>query len=188
MFRVRIRSIAIVCAMCALGACEQRNSSAAGGSNAANPTAPAAPEATAPTTSTDADAWVNNGASACDKYLTPEVTGAVFKSPAGQSHPSDSRSCAFETAHPPNSDFSTINIYLSQGQADTFDMNSMVKNGTPLQGVGDKAVRTLEDGVQAIKGERICSIAVKPPFGNKIKGDAMAQELGKVCTKLFALP
>lgn len=180
MLRLRSRSIVIVVALCALGACDQRTSSPAGGSDVASPTTPA--------TSTDAGAWVNNGASACGKYLTPDVTGAVFKSPAGQSHQSDSRSCTFETAHPPNSDFSTINIYLRDGGADSFDMDPTTRNGTPLQGVGDKAVRTLEDGVQAVKGARICSITVKPPFGNKIKGEAMAQELGQVCTKLFALP
>ena len=91
-------------------------------------------------------------------------------------------------AHPPNTDFSTINIDLRDGGVDSFDTDPMTRNGTPLQGVGDKAVRTQEDGVQAVKGERICSISVKPPYGNKIKGDAMAQKLGEVCIKLFALP
>ena len=75
------------------------------------------------------------------------MVGAIFKNSTGQSHQSDSRSCTFEAAHRPNTDYSTINIY-----------------------------------------ERICSIYVKPPFGNKIKGEAMAQKLGEVCTKLFALP
>lgn len=46
----------------------------------------------------------------------------------------------------------------------------------------------MEDGVRAVKGDRFCNIYVKPPFGNKIKGEAIAQKLGEVCNKLFALP
>jgi hypothetical protein len=161
--------------MCAFAACEQRAQALDGGSNPGTPTATATSADSAAATSTDANGWVNNGAGACDKYLTPDVVGSIFKNSTGQSHQSDSRSCTFEAAHRPNTDYSTINIYLREGGADIFDMDPMPKNGTPIQGVGDKAVRTQEDGIQAVKGERICSIYVKPLFGNKIKGEAMAQ-------------
>ncbi|MEO8524655.1 MAG: hypothetical protein ABI460_08055 [Caldimonas sp.] len=184
----RIRLIAISFAMCVLVACEQRTSTSAGGSNAANPTPTAMPGTSTPATSTGADEWVNNGATACDKYLTPDLVGSIFKNSNGQSHRSDSRSCTFEAAHQPATDFSTINIYLRNGGADLYDADPTTRNGTPIQGVGDKAVRTQEDGIQAVKGERICSVYVKPPFGNKIKGEVLAQRLGDVCTKLFALP
>ncbi len=183
-----IRLIAVVCAMFAFAACEQRTSASAGAGNGANPTTSATPAVSTNATSPDPDGWVNNGASACARYLTPELIGAIFKTSSGQSHQSDSRSCTFEAAHQANSDFSTINLYLRDGGTDVFDMDPMTRNGTPIQGVGDKAVRTQEDGIQAVKGERICSIYVKPPFGNKLAGEPMAQKLGEVCTKLFALP
>jgi hypothetical protein len=58
----------------------------------------------------------------------------------------------------------------------------------PLPGVGDKAVRSAT-GVEAVKGnDRMCGIDVMPPFGNKLSGDALAQKLGEICNKLFALP
>ena len=136
----------------------------------------------------DADQWVLNGAAACAKYLTPDEITAVFGSASGDSQPNGPHACMFSTAHAPNTDYSTINIYLSSGGSASFDEDVDTKNGTPLSGVGDKAVRTQEDGVQAVKGDHICSIGVKPPYGNKLKGDALALKLGEVCNKLFSLP
>lgn len=173
MLHLRIRLIIISCAACAFGACQQDTSSSAPGAAGA---------------STETHAWVKNGGAACDRYLTPDLIGAIFKDASGQSHQQDSQACTFEAAHQPNTDYSTISIYLRDGGDLVFDGDPMTKNGTPLQGVGDKAVRTQEDGVQAVKGEHICSIFVKPPFGHKLKGDAMAQKLGEVCNKLFTLP
>lgn len=179
-----LRGIVGASALCAIGACSRGDTSLAAtadhGSNAAQASAARAPA--------DGDEWVHNGATACDKYLTPDFVGQIFKNPAGQNKKSDSQNCTFQTAHPPNSDFSTIYISLQNGSPDTFDMDSTVRNGTPIQGVGDKAVRTIEDGVTAVKGDRKCNIFVKPPFDDKLKGEAMAQKLGEVCNKLFALP
>ena len=42
--------------------------------------------------------------------------------------------------------------------------------------------------MQAVKGDHICTVYVKPPYGNKLKGDALALKLGEVCNKLFSLP
>ena len=100
----------------------------------------------------------------------------------------DAQTCIFEVAHQPDHEFSTITISLRDGGSSVFETDSTTRNGSPIQGIGDSAVRTQEDGVQALKGDRICSIFVKPPNGNKLSGDAMAQELGQVCNKLFALP
>ena len=83
--------------------------------------------------------------------------------------------------------FNHLNI-LERWKQFGIETDSTTINGTPLAGVGDKAVRTREDGVQAVKRDRICAIWVKPPFGNKLKGDAMAKKLGEVCNELFALP
>lgn len=132
--------------------------------------------------------WVLNGATACAKYLTPDVITAVFGSASGTNETTSPHSCTFSTAHQPNTDYSTINVQLEGGGAAVFDEDVDTRNGTPLSGVGDKAVRTQEDGVQAVKGDHICLVYVKPPYGNKIQGDALALKLGEVCNKLFGLP
>ena len=178
-----LRLTVISCAICACFACGQ---SASNSANNVNPGANAI--GAAPDDSSDIDRWVKNGATSCDKYLTADVIGAIFKDADGQSHAQDAQTCIFEAAHQPNHDFSTITISLRDGRNSVFEENPSTKNGTPLGGVGDKAVRTQEDGVQSVKRDRICAIWVKPPNGNKLKGDAMAQKLGEVCTKIFALP
>lgn len=180
-----LRIASAACVLCAIGACS--HSASPSSTSPADPADNAA-QTSATSNSTDGDEWVHNGATACDKYLTPDFVGQIFKNPAGQNKKSDSQNCTFETAHQPDSDFSTIYIYLQNGTPDTFDMDPTVRNGTPIQGVGDKAVRTQEDGVTAVKGDRKCNIFVKPPFDDKLKGEAMAQKLGEVCNKLFALP
>jgi hypothetical protein len=76
-------------------------------------------------------------------------------------------------------------ISLSDGSNSVFDTHSTTINGTPLAGVGHKAVRTREGGAKAVKRDRICDIFVKPPAENN---DAMAKQLGEVCNKLFELP
>lgn len=177
-----IRLAVLSCAICACVACGQ---SASNSANKEDPSATAIGGAGAD--SSDIDRWVKNGGTACDKYLTPDIVGAIFKDTQGQSHAQDAQTCIFEAAHQPNSDFPTIWISLRDGSNSVFDTDPTVRNGTPIGGVGDKAVRTLEDGVQAVKHERICAVWVKPPNGHKLKGDAMAQKLGEVCTKLFEL-
>ena len=177
--------LTMVClfAACAVAAC-QRNPAAP--SNAGAGSMGAAGEVTPP--AADDDQWLLNGPTACAKYLTPDEITAVFGSASGDSQPNGPHACTFSTAHAPNTDYSTINIYLSSGGSVVFDQDVDTKNGTPLSGVGDKAVRTQEDGVQAVKGDHICNIGVKPPAGNKLQGDALARKLGEVCNKLFSLP
>lgn len=171
-------------AVCAVAACKpgpSASSNGQGGGSIGDAGAVTPPTA-------DEDQWVNNGATACAKYLTPNEITAVFGKASGDSQPSGPHACTFSAAHAPNTDYSTINIYLSSGGSVVFDQDVDTKNGTPLTGVGDKAVRTLEDGVQAVKGDHICNIGVKPPNGNKLQGDALALKLGEVCNKLFSLP
>ena len=178
-----LRIIGISCVLCACVACGPSQSTSPDSGSTGGNLPGAAPES-----STDGDSWVKNGASACDKYLTPDVIGAIFNAAGGQSHAQDAQTCIFEAAHQPNHDYSTITISLRDGGSFVFDGDPTTKNGTAISGVGEKAVRTQEDGVQAVKGDHICDVYVKPPNGNKIKGDALAQKLGEVCTKLFALP
>lgn len=170
-------------AVCALAACKQNPPAPPNGAGAAG-----AAGAASPPTADTTDQWVLNGATACARYLTPDEITAVFGKASGDSQPNGPHACTFSAAHAPNTDYSTINIYLSSGGSAVFDEDVDTKNGTPLSGVGDKAVRTQEDGVQAVKGDHICNIGVKPPYGNKLQGDALALKLGEVCNKLFSLP
>jgi hypothetical protein len=170
----------------ALAACKPSASNSENGQEGGN--APVGGTGVVKPTSAASDQWVLNGATACAKYLTPEVITAVFGSASGDSQKTGSNTCTFSTAHAPNTDYSTINIVLNSGRSAFFDEDIDTKNGTPLNGVGDKAVRTLEDAVQALKGDHVCKVYVKPPYGNKLQGDALALKLGEVCNKLFSLP
>ena len=132
---------------------------------------------------TDQD-WVANGATACEKYLTPEFVGQIFKNPAGQAKKRGVQGCGFETP-----DYASISITLTAGGPSVFDAHQKyLTNPVALDGVGDKAVRTAS-GIEAVKGQnRMCGIDVMPPFGNKLSGEALAKKLGEICNKLFALP
>jgi hypothetical protein len=183
MSRFPLRILGISCVMCVCAACGPGASTSADNRNTG-----AQPPGVAGEGTEDTSGWVKNGATACDKYLTPDLIGAVFTESRGQSHAQDGQTCIFEQAHQPNHDYSTITIYLRDGGNLVFDGDPTTRNGTVIPGVGDKAVRTQEDGVQAVKGDHICSVFVKPPYGNRLNGDALAQKLGEVCTRLFALP
>ncbi|MGH6739466.1 MAG: hypothetical protein ACREDY_10650 [Bradyrhizobium sp.] len=131
-----------------------------------------------------ASTWIANGGTACNRFLTPDVVGKIFKNPAGESKKSTEQGCRFETP-----DFAMISITLTAGGPAVLDAHmKYLDNPLPLSGVGDKAVRT-RSGIEAVKGnDRMCGIDVMPPFGNKISGEALALELGAICNKLFALP
>lgn len=132
---------------------------------------------------TDQD-WVANGATACEKYLTPDFVGQIFKNPAGQAKKHGVQGCGFETP-----DYSSLSITLTAGGPSVFDAHQKyLTNPVPLDGVGDKAVFTAS-GIEAVKGQsRMCGIDVMPPFGNKLSGEALARKLGEICNRLFALP
>ena len=163
-FQTPMRGIVIACAMCTAAGCTQGNQASAAPANAAG--------------------WVANGARACDEYLTPEFVGAIFKNPAGHSKKLSAQTCSFETP-----DFASISITLAAAGPAAFAAHQQyLSDPVPLSGVGDKAVRT-DTGIEAIKGnDRMCGIDVMPPFGNKLKGEALARNLGELCNKLFALP
>lgn len=128
--------------------------------------------------------WVANGGDACEKYLTSDFVGQIFKSPAGHAKKLSAQGCSFETP-----DYASINITLTAGGPSVFDAHQKyLSNPVPLSGVGDKAVRTAS-GIEAVKGQnRMCGVDVMPPFGNKLSGEALAKKLGELCNRLFALP
>lgn len=128
--------------------------------------------------------WISNGATACEKYVTPDFAGQIFTNPAGHSKKLSAQACSFATP-----DFVSISITLAAGGLTAFEAHQKyLSNPVPLSGVGDKAVRT-DTGIEAVKGSnRMCAIDVMPPFGNKLKGEPLAEKLGELCNRLFALP
>jgi hypothetical protein len=159
---------AITCALCATSACTQ----SAASSNAA--------ETGAAGTQSHGSAWVTHGATACDTYFTPDFVGQIFSSSAGHSKKLSSQACSFDSPS------GLINITLvAAGPADFEAHLAYQTNPVSLPDVGDKAVRSLT-GIEAVKGDdRMCSIDV---MSSRLSGEQLAQKLGEVCNKLFALP
>lgn len=148
--------------------------------------APAAGHATPVGNPHDGTAWTAYGATACAKFVTPEVASAVLVHPDGHARTLSSQSCTFET----DDNSGSIGITLSGAGPDAFDhYQQFLVDPQPLPGVGDKASRSVT-GIDAVKGaDRTCTIdAVGPPGGTKLEGAALAQKLGTICNALFSLP
>jgi hypothetical protein len=138
---------------------------------------------TAKSSAAGAGQWIANGATACDTYLTPDVVGQIFAKTDGHAKRLSGQACAYETPEGSN-----ITITLIAAGRASFDSDPNKQGATVINGVGDNAVRTAS-GIEAFKdGKGICQLDVMPPFGNKLSGDALAQTVGEVCNKLFALP
>ena len=162
----------IAAAMCMLAACSRGTSASSG--------------ATAGGQASSSSQWIANGRTACAKYLTPDVVGTILTRPAGQAKELSAQACAFEAADGGGN----IGITLTQGGPAAFTaMRPYWSDPVALAGVGDSAVRTTI-GIQAVKGNgRSCAIdAGGAPGETKVTGEALAQELGKICNALFALP
>ena len=165
--------------MCALAACSQNH-----GSDTAGPGEGNAPANTPPISAQNG--WIANGAIACDKYLTPDVVAAILSHPAGQAKRLSGQACTFESSDSGGS----ISITLSNAGPAAFDQyQQYLVDPRPLAGVGDKASTSLT-GIDAVKGnDRTCTIdAGGAPGSTKLTGGALAQKLGEICNKLFALP
>lgn len=130
--------------------------------------------------------WTANGATACDKYLTPDVVAAILVDPAGHSHRLTAQSCEFQTQHSGN-----IGITLKVGNVDAFRQQmKMIAATNPMTGLGDAAYWNEAGAVSSVKGNRGCDIeAFGVAFGaTKLRGEALAKQLGGICAKLYALP
>lgn len=177
---VSIRSLAAGGFFLMLAACSQQAGTSAP-SNAAKANASSPPASASQPSGTSG--WIANGATACDRYLTPDVVGRIFPKADGHAKRLSGQSCAYETP-----EASSISITLMAAGRETFDTDPNTQGASPVSGVGDKAVRTMS-GVEAFRnGKGICQIDVMPPFGNKLSGDALAHAIGDVCNRLFALP
>ena len=124
--------------------------------------------------------WTANGATACEKYLTPDVVAAILRRPAGASQRIDASSCH---AGP-------IYITLKIASIDAFRQQlPRIAGAHTMAGVGDGAYWNEAGAVSAVKGhDRGCDISVIDPGAPKIHGEALGQKLGAVCKRLFGLP
>ena len=164
--------------LCALAACSQNHGS--------NNVGPSDSSAAASNQAAPSNGWIANGATACDKYLTPDVVAAILSHPAGKTKRLSGQACTFES----NDSGGNISITLSNAGSAAFDQyQQYLVDPRPLAGVGDKASSSLT-GIDAVKGnDRTCTIdAGGAPGSTKLTGDALAQKLGEICNKLLALP
>jgi len=130
--------------------------------------------------------WTDNGATACDTYLTHELLNVVLTNPAGQSKKLSVQSCTYQTGDSGGS----ITITLTNAGLSAFDhYQQYLADPVPLPGVGDKASQSLI-GIDAVKGaDRGCDIdAGGAPGSLKLHGAELGQKLGAICNQLFALP
>lgn len=168
-----LRIIAPAIAFGMLAACSAGGGASSGSGNASH---------SSPTQSGGID-WASNGARACEQYLTPEFVAQIFEKPTGQIKRLAGWSCSYT-----GSAGAHIGITLQNAGVASFDAHQQfLVNPTPLAGVGDKAVFSAL-GIEAVKGDRMCSITLMPLSSSKLSGDALAHKLGEVCNKLFALP
>ena len=177
-----LRGIAVACTVLSIAVCAQGapSSAASGNANASNP------PASAKATPTKGQVWANNGASACEKYLTPDVVAAILSNPAGHSHRLDAQSCEYQTDHS-----GSIEISLKVADIDLFRQElPRIALAHPMAGVGDGAYWNEAGAVSAVKGhDRGCDISVVGiPQQMKIHNAELGQKLGEICNKLFALP
>ena len=159
----------LTCMLWTLGACTQGASASAAEYMPAD----------APVAANSGNQWTANGASACEKYLTPDVVAAILLTPAGRPRQLGPNSC----------NAGNIYITLNVANIDTFRQElPMITGVHQMNGVGDGAYWNEAGAVSAVKGhDRGCDISV---IGGapRIHGAALGQKLGEICNKLFALP
>ena len=125
-------------------------------------------------------AWTTNGATACEKYLTPDVVAAILRNPAGKPRRLDANSC----------NVGPIYITLIVADIDVFRLEiPRILGSHPISGFGDGAYWNGAGALSAVKGhDRGCDISVIDPGAPKIHNAELGQKLGEICNKLFAIP
>ncbi len=187
-----LRSITVACALCTIAACSQ-------GASAPTP-APADSDKSSNTaagdlgaTASDDSAWQTNGGTACDKYLTPDLIAEVLNMPTGKIEHLNPEECKYGAPdwHNPASIHITLGGHFNPGM---FKAAAQFReNQVPLPGVGDMATRSGNGShvmIDALKGDhRYCYINAEAGSGSvPLKSEPLAQKLGAICNKLFALP
>ena len=176
MISTRVASMVALSALGTIGPCSKDSPAPATGSAASVSTAPAAATAG----SGNSERWMTNGATACEKFLTPDVAGAILARPGGAAQKDDAHSCHL----------GPIYISLSAHSLDVFRLEiPHVALTHPLSGVGDAAYWNQAGAISAVKApDRQCNVSVIVPGAAKLKDEALGEKLGEVCNKLFALP
>jgi len=125
-------------------------------------------------------AWTANGATACEKYLTPDVVAAILRNPAGKPRRLDANSC----------NVGPIYITLRIADINVFRLEiPRIVGAHPINSFGDAAYWNGAGALSAVKGhDRGCDISVIDPGAPKIHNAELGQKLGEVCNKLFAIP
>ncbi len=178
--RILLRTIIAAEMTCAIAACSRGAPTPAGGAGAP------VSSSSSSTHTAATSGWIANGATACEKYLTRDVVAAILTNPAGQSKQLSAQACTYETSD----NTGHISITLAAAGPEAFDRHQeFLADPHPLAGVGDKASRSLI-GIDAVKGQdRMCTIdADGPPGATRLTGEPLAQKLGEICNRLFALP
>lgn len=125
-------------------------------------------------------AWVENGATACEKYLTPDAVATILRNPAGHPRRLDANSC----------NVGPIYITLKVEDIAVFrqEIPSIV-GAHPISGFGDAAYWNAAGAFSAVKGHgRGCDISVIDPGAPKIHNAELGQKFGEICNKLFGIP
>jgi hypothetical protein len=131
--------------------------------------------------STTGQGWTANGSSACEKYLTPAVVGAILSHAPGPAVRDDAASCHT----------GSIYITLLVADIDIFKLEiPRIVGAHPMTGVGDAAFWNHAGALSAVKGhDRGCNMSViGEAYATKLQDEALAQKLGEICNKLFSLP
>ena len=125
-------------------------------------------------------AWTANGASACEKYLTSSEKGALLVNPDGAAQKVSTHSCR-------DGDFF---IELSISNMDWFKHRvAVTAAATRISDVGDGASIEPSGTFFAVKGNRACGVSfARGRDSTKSSGRALAEQVGAICNKLFALP
>lgn len=127
-------------------------------------------------------AWNANGATACEKFLTPQVMSAVLHDPSGAPTKDDATSCHRGS------------IYIKLELTNPATLKSEIPRiafAHPMTGIGDVAFWNDAGATTAAKvPDRGCvvqAILAVATHDAKITGEALGQKLGAICNQLFAL-
>jgi hypothetical protein len=133
-----------------------------------------------PKASARGGAWIDNGATACEKFLTPNVVATILRTPYSRPERVDAHECHV----------GPIYITLAVANIDVFRMEvPRIFGAHPINGFGDGAYWNEAGAFSAVKGhDRGCDISVISPAEAKIHNAELGQKLGEICNKLFALP
>ncbi len=134
----------------------------------------------APAVSTKQPRWAANGGGACTKYFTPDFVGAVLGGSTEPAKVTSDSSCLSGMLY----------ITLNSISAEHFRQQMPLIAAThPISGIGDVAFWNEAGTVSSAKGQgRGCNIGVILPSQAKLQREVLAQKLGTICNKLFALP